>query len=72
MIFLLTTSSDSEYRFMCPYSQIKKHIIFSVSYRNFRSSWDKASLSHERSSQMAKWCFEIFREEVSQSPEQLS
>jgi hypothetical protein len=57
---------------MCPYSQIKKHIIFSVSYRNFRSSWDKASLSHERSSQMAKWCFEIFREEVSQSPEQLS
>jgi hypothetical protein len=57
---------------MCPYSQITKNIIFPVSYRRFRSSWDKASLSHERSSQMAKWCFEIFREEVSQSPEQLS
>jgi hypothetical protein len=67
MIFLLTTSSDSEYRFMCQYSQIKKTIIFSIRYRNFQSSWDKVLSSHERPTQMANWCFQIFREEVSRS-----
>jgi hypothetical protein len=56
MIFLLTTSSYSEYRFMCQYSQIKKAIMFSKTYCDFRSSWDKALLSHDRSTQMAKWC----------------